>query len=221
MVGLGGPVTLQLTPMFLSCSLVLDPSLTSLYTNRAMCRFNLSDHDGVIADCDVCISLLARDKADDARRRTTIKAHFYKSKSLLELNDTEAACKEASSAYEACRETPDDKSLSMTMTHLLHCKHARWERKEKLRQREALELEAAVTDMLERETEREVYELGADEASSVERSAIEEEGRRRVDAMRDIFERARREDDRTKKMPEWLVDDISFNVMVDPVVVSL
>lgn len=171
-----------------------------------MCRFNLGNNDGAISDCDACI----------ASDPNSIKAHYYKSKALLALGaDLDAACDEALLAYEACR-AADDRSLNMTMTHLLQCRGARWERRERARRREAQELERQVLDLLARDTERDVSEAEGD----VEKGVVAEEGQRRAQAMKDIFERARREDDRERKVPDWLIDDISFNVMIDPVIVS-
>lgn len=184
-------------------SLIKDPTLTSLYTNRAMARLNLTppSYESSISDCDTA---LLHDKS-------SIKAHYYKSKCLLALRDVDTACEEARLAYESCRAS-DDKSLDMTMAHYLQCKTARWEVREKRRKREHADLEREVMGILEAETGREME--GADEGV---RSDIENEGRARLARMKEIFERARKEDDRAREPPEWLVDDISFNVMVDPV----
>lgn len=190
-----------------SRSLVLDPHLASLYTNRAICRFHLANYDGVIADCDACLALDPK----------SVKGHYFKSKALLEQGaDPDAACAAALRAYEACR-ARDDKSLDMTMAHLLRCRHERWGHRERHRRREAADLEREVLDLLRRETDRDVADVA--EGDDVEKSAVREEGDRKIEAMRGIFERARKDDDRKREVPEWLVDDISFNVMVDPVIV--
>jgi STIP1 family protein 1 len=123
----------------------------------------------------------------------SVKAHYFKSKAL------------------------DSKSLQMTMTHLLRCRSERWKRRERARRREAQDLEREVLEMLERARDREVD----DAQGELERTVAREEGDQKMSLMRDIFERARKEDDRKRDVPEWLVDDISFNVMVDPVMVSL
>ena len=190
-----------------ACSLIQDPQLSSLYTNRAMCRFNLRAYDGVIADCDACLAI----------DPDSVKAHYFKSKALLEMGaDLDAACEWALSAYKACQAL-DSKSLQMTMTHLLRCRSERWKRRERARRREAQDLEREVLEMLERARDREVDDAQGD----LERTVAKEEGDKKMSLMRDIFERARKEDDRKRDVPEWLVDDISFNVMVDPVMVSL
>jgi len=184
-------------------ALIQDPQFSSLYTNRAMCRFNLRAYDGVIADCDACLAI----------DPNSVKAHYFKSKALLEMGaDLDAACEWALSAYQACQSL-DSKSLQMTMTHLLRCRSERWKRRERARRREAQDLEREVLEMLERARDREVD----DAQSELERTVAREEGDQKLSRMRDIFESARKEDDRKRDVPEWLIDDISFNVMVDPV----
>ncbi|KAF4126921.1 STIP1-like proteiny and U-box containing protein 1 [Geosmithia morbida] len=184
-----------------SQALVVDPSLTSLYTNRAMCRFNQGNYEGAVTDCDVCIGL------DDR----SIKAHYFKSKSLQALGaDLDAACHHAQRAYEACRAV-DDKSLDMTMAQLLRCRHERWQRREAARRREAQDLEREVLDLLAAQTRRD-----ADEAESdLDRAAIADEGEQKARAMQAIFERARQDADRKRDVPDWLVDDISFNAAIN------
>lgn len=43
---------------------------------------------------------------------------------------------------------------------------------------------------------------------------------RKSTLLSEVFERGRAESDRKRQVPEWAVDDISFCVMVDPVMVS-
>lgn len=190
-----------------NCSLVIDPNLTSLYTNRAICRFNLSQHDGVIADCDTCLAIDPKN----------MKANYFKSKSLMALGDGDAACEHAQRAYDSCRAHNEDKSLNMTMSHLLQCRTERWQRREKARRREAQDLEREVLEMMGRDTERELEGV----EDEMEKSFVREEADKKVQAMKDIFERARKDDDRQREVPEWLIDDISFNVITDPVIVSV
>jgi hypothetical protein len=38
--------------------------------------------------------------------------------------------------------------------------------------------------------------------------------------MRDVFEKARPKEEKRRQVPDWAIDDISFCVMVDPVIVS-
>jgi hypothetical protein len=49
---------------------------------------------------------------------------------------------------------------------------------------------------------------------------VEEEWRGKIERMREVFERARPKEERRRQVPDWAIDDISFCVMVDPVIVS-
>lgn len=186
--------------------LVLDPSLTSLYTNRAMCRFNLGNHDGVVSDCNACI----------AASPSSVKAHYFLSKSLAALGDYETASAEASAAYDVCLSTGEDKSLTMTHDWLLQCRTQRWRSAEKARVREHRDLEAEVLALLARDRDETVSEAGG---GDVDKAIVWEESERKMGHIRDIFERARAVDDKAREVPGWLMDDITFDVMTDPVIV--
>ncbi|CAG9956329.1 unnamed protein product [Clonostachys rosea f. rosea IK726] len=191
-----------------SQALVIDPAMTSLYTNRAMCRFNMKEYNGVIADCDVCLSLDGEN----------IKANYFKSKALAELGDTETANTHAQRAYDICRKTDDRKSLDMTHTWVLNCRSEWWRVRERRRKREAQDLEREVLELLAKDRDETLGSVP--EGDELERKTIWEESEKKAAQLRSIFERARKDDDREREVPPWIVDDISFNVMVDPVITS-
>lgn len=190
----------------LTNSLVLAPDLTSLYTNRAMCRFNLKDYDGVVADCTACIDT----------DPSSVKANYYLSKALSALGDHQTACDKAAEAYELCRHSDSDKSLVMTHDWLLKCKSERWRDAERRRVREHRDLENEVLALLARDRDETVAAAGDDE---MERTAVWEEGESKMAQIREVFERARKDDDKKREVPDWLIDDISFDVMTDPIIV--
>lgn len=173
-----------------------------------MCRFNLKHYDGVVSDCTACIA------ADPV----SVKAHYFLSKALSALGDHDTASERAGLAYDICRTHNDDKSLVMTHDWLLQCRAERWRSLERRRRREAQALEEEVLALLARDRE-EMLPEGATEADEVERREIWEESERKMEQVRGVFERARRADDRAREVPEWLTDDITFDVMTDPVIV--
>jgi STIP1 homology and U-box containing protein 1 len=181
--------------------------MTSLYTNRAMCRFNLKDYDGVVADCTACID------ADPS----SVKANYYLSKALSALGDHQTACAKAIEAYELCRHSDSDKSLVMTHDWLLRCKSERWRDAERRRVREHRDLENEVLALLVKDRDENVAAVAGDD--EMEKTAIREESESKMAQIRDVFERARKEDDKKREVPEWLIDDITFDVMTDPIIV--
>lgn len=180
--------------------------MTNLYTNRAMCRFNLGNHDGVVADCNACI----------AANPLSVKAHYFLSKSLSALGDHETASSEASEAYAVCRSTGDDKSLTMTHDWLLQCRTERWRSAERARVREYKDLEAEVLALLARDRDETVAGAGA---GDVDKAVVWEESEKKMAQIRNVFEKARSDEDKARDVPQWLMDDITFDVMTDPVIV--
>lgn len=143
-----------------------------------------------------------------------MKAHYYRAQASLELSSHESALSDALLAHELCVKN-NDKSLPQVTALVLKCKRAAWEARQKRLPRRTGELEGIVMGLLEREREREVGGL-----EGVERGEVEGEWEGRMGLMREVFERAREGGERRKEVPSWAVDDISFEIMVDPVMVS-
>lgn len=188
-------------------SLIADPNNSALYTNRAMARLKLSRWDDVIADCHDCLRL-----APD-----NLKAHYWLSQAHLALHAYDDALEHARKAHDLCVKTMD-RSLATITAHVLKCKKERWDDMEKRRIRETSGLENEVIELLQRERDQAVRDaMDLDEGG---RKEIEDEWDKKIEAMRDVFERARTGKEKRRKVPDWAIDDISFEVMVDPVIVS-
>jgi STIP1 family protein 1 len=170
-----------------------------------MARLKMSLWDSVITDCHQCLEL-----APD-----NMKAHYYLSQAHLALRDYNDALDHAKRAHELCISS-GDKSLAAITAQVLKCKKERWEDLDRRRRREGAELESEVLAMMERERDEALQES----ASDVERREVEDEWQRKMGHMRIIFEKARSAEDKRRTVPDWAIDDISFCVMVDPVIVS-
>ncbi|KAI1815833.1 U-box-domain-containing protein [Poronia punctata] len=185
------------------CIIIADDAEPTLYTNRAMARIKLQQYDSAIWDCQICIKLGG----------ANMKAHFIQSQCLLALQDYDGALENALKAHRLGAEA-NDKSLTSLTNQVLRCKKERWEDKEKKRSREAQEIEGEVSALMERERDA-LYSACDDE---LERSQIKEEWDQKMESLRVIFEKARAESEKKREVPEWAIDDISFGIMVDPVV---
>lgn len=194
--------------MTLPCrSLIVDPNNPALYTNRAMARLKLAQWDSAIADCTECLK----------RAPDSMKAHYSLSQAHLALHAYDDAVEHALTAHRLCAAALD-KSLTTITAHVLRCKKERWDDREKRRVREDADLELEVLGLLEKERLAAAKEVGdLDEGS---RREIEDEWRAKIERMRDVFEKARPTKQKRREVPDWAIDDISFCVMVDPVVVS-
>ncbi|OAA66798.1 U-box domain-containing protein [Niveomyces insectorum RCEF 264] len=184
-------------------AIIADSKNAALYTNRALVRLKLEMWDSVVNDCKACLDL-----APD-----NMKAHYYLSQAELSLKDYEAALAHGKRAQELCIQT-EDKSITNITNHILACKKARWEDKEKRRVREGGQLETEVVALMERERDE---ALNAAE-SDADRHELAEEWARKLQQLRDTFERSRSASEKKRRVPEWAVDDITFGIMVDPVI---
>ena len=188
-------------------SLIVDPNNPALYTNRAMTRLKLSQWDNAIADCSECLRL-----APDS-----MKAHYSLSQAHLALHAYDDALDHALKAHALCVKATD-KSLATITNHVLKCKKDRWDDLEKRRIRETSDLENEMIEMLERERDEAVRDAADQDEGG--RREIAEEWERKIERMREVFEEARPKEEKRRVVPDWAIDDISFCVMVDPVIVS-
>lgn len=148
-----------------------------------------------------------------------MKAHYYLSQAQLCIGDHESALSSAQHAHAICA-AHNDKSLIAVTNAVLRAKKARWDHAEKLRVREEADLERDVLRLLRRECEEDVAAAVA-QADDMEVQVVTEEASRKEERVRRVFERARRKAEERREVPDWAVDDISFGIMVDPVIVSL
>ncbi|KAH6634884.1 hypothetical protein B0J18DRAFT_406482 [Chaetomium sp. MPI-SDFR-AT-0129] len=192
-----------------SQALIADPSNPALYTNRAMARLKLSQWDSAVADCTACLALAP----------SNIKAHYSLSQAHLALRAYDDAVTHALEAH-ALSAKAADKSLGTITAHVLKCKKERWDDAEKRRVREVSALEREVMELLRREREVAVREAGGDGigGDALQRE-VDEEWEDKMLKMREVFEKARPvEEQKRREVPDWAIDDISFGVMVDPVI---
>lgn len=173
-----------------------------------MARLKMSLWQGVIDDCNACLSL--------TNNENNMKANYYLSQAHLPLKNYDEALQHALKAHEICVQT-NDKSLTAVTSQVLRCKKERWEDLERKRKRETSDLEAEILDLMERERDSTLSDpsYASDEASQNE---IRAEWEHKADLMRRIFDKARSAEERRRKVPDWAIDDISFNIMVDPVI---
>ena len=171
-----------------------------------MARLKLEMWESAIADCNECLKLSA-DK--------NMKAHYILSQAQEKLGDYEAAVQSALSAHKLCVES-NDRSLTNITTQILTCKQKRWEEREKRRVREGQELERETLALMQRERDEMLRSCESD----IDRRIVQEDWDHKMEMLRSTFEKSRSAAERKREVPDWAIDDISFCVMVDPVIVS-
>ncbi|ROV93206.1 hypothetical protein VMCG_08754 [Cytospora schulzeri] len=191
-----------------SQAIIADPKDPRLYTNRAMARVKLQRWEDAVSDCQACLSLSP----------DNMKALFQMAQAQVELRDYDDALENALRAHGIAART-EDKSLSAVTQLVLRCKKERWDDRERARLRQGSELEREVLELLAREAERAVAECGdGADGDEAERRDVQAEWDAKLAAMRATFERARGEQGKRRAVPDWAIDDITFGIMVDPVI---
>lgn len=170
-----------------------------------MARLKLGHWESVITDCQTCLGLAPQN----------MKAHYYLAQAQLSIGDFDSALTNALAAHKICA-TTNDKSLGAITNIVLRCKKDRWDDKEKKRLRQERELEEEMLAMLVRDRD----DMLAAESDETERKIIEEEANEKMQTLSKVFENARTQSLKRREVPDWAIDDISFAIMVDPVVVS-
>lgn len=187
-----------------SKAIIADDSNPALYTNRAMARLKLELWDSAISDCNMCLKL-SHDK--------NMKAYYILSQAQIKLGDYDSSLQSALSAHQLCAET-NDRSLPNVTAQVLLCKQKRWEEREKRRIRQGQELERETIALLEHERD----EILKSCVSEIDQETVQEEWEQKIEQLKSTFERARPEAEKRRAVPDWAIDDISFCIMVDPVI---
>ncbi|KAL3417074.1 U-box domain-containing protein [Phlyctema vagabunda] len=186
-----------------------DQSNPQLYTNRSLASLKLQHFDLVIADC-----LSALDLAPE--QGTSLKAYYGLAQAQISVGHPAEALQSALKAHEFCVKEigvggKGASSIGPITELVLRCKKEKWEMREKEREARKGGLLAELVGGLEREMES---RIARGENSEIAKAQIGQ----KIEDLRKTFEDAGEAETRRKEVPDWCVDDISFAVMVDPVV---
>ncbi|KAL8897105.1 MAG: hypothetical protein Q9207_007379 [Kuettlingeria erythrocarpa] len=204
-----------------------DPSNPKLFTNRAMTRIRLHSWDACIDDCLHSISLLS----------TNMKAYYYLAQAQLALHHPNEALSSALTAYDLCLNSGTwNPSTSHVSQLVLQAKKEKWEGKERerIRRRSDLlrELENGLAAMQKSELENWKVkwsehmdidrEYGSGREGTIgaqeEKAEILDTSRRKLEELRSAFALSDPQNLQPREVPDYMIDNISFCVMHDPVV---
>ena len=170
-----------------------------------MARLKLGMWDSAIADCEDCLRL----------QGDNMKANYYLTQAHLELHNYEEALHYARCAHKLCVQT-NDRSMPQATALVLRCKKERWDALEKKRERAGRQLEEDLLALLKHEYDEQAASCQTD----VERREVEGEYKAKVEQTEQVFNTAREKKDQRRVVPDWAIDEISFAIFVDPVMVS-
>jgi STIP1 family protein 1 len=184
-----------------------------------MSLLKLSLWDSVITDALHAISLSP----------TSMKAYYYLAQAEISLNRTSDALISSKRAHMLCvadiesgvGKNPQG-SLGPITDLVLRCKKEDWERRERERLRGQNGLLDELVGDLRAKMEREIADVRGSGAGDGEVSEVEREYEGKIELLRRTFEAAAAAGsvEKRRKVPDWVLDDITFGVMLDPVVVS-
>lgn len=170
-----------------------------------MARLKLGLWDSAISDCENCLQL-----QDD-----NMKANYYLTQAHLELRNYDAALHYALCAHKLCVQT-NDRSMPQATALVLRCKKERWDAMEKKREREGRQLEEDILALLKQDCDEQVATC----PNAAERREIEKEYKAKMEQTEKVFNTAREKEGQRRVVPDWAIDEISFAIFVDPVMVS-
>lgn len=189
-----------------------------------MTLLKLRQYEDVVSDCQESLRLLSQN----------MKAYYYMAEAQLELGQKAEGLKSALAAYELCSTISDRgwaKSLPNVVALVLRAKKESWEVKEnarlggrarllkevlrglsKLRDEEITDVEALRTD----------NEIGETESSEQIEEA-NQQYEKNVIAAKQVWDKAAlgEKSEKRREVPDWAIDNITFAVMHDPVMVGL
>jgi STIP1 family protein 1 len=173
-------------------------------------------HEGLLLPGYVKVALLERHPA-----------HPPAAQAQLSINHPNEALSSALMAYELCTTSAQQTSNAATICALvLKCKKAKWDIRERERIRRRHDLLSNLEHLLETEFKKDTDEIEARiETGDVSRSDGQEEKverkadfEKKRDDLRTAFAISDPEHHQKREVPDHLLDQISFEVMVDPVV---
>jgi STIP1 family protein 1 len=164
-----------------------------------------------------------------------MKAYYFLAQAQIALHYSAAAVKSAKEAHRLCVEEVHNggkgaSSIGPITELVLRCKKEDWEGREIERLQRQTGLTEELECLLQKERKARAEELDDKAAMGhleeaelkVEMVMLEDEFQRKADDVRKMAVAAGIASEEAKKriVPDWCLDDITFSVMVDPVVVS-
>ncbi|KAI9729761.1 MAG: hypothetical protein M1834_006712 [Cirrosporium novae-zelandiae] len=199
---------------YYSLAIQKNSSNDKFFTNRAFTRVKLQAWEGCMDDCIKAIDL----------NQSSLKAYFYLAQAQLGLHRPNEALSSAMRAYELSL-AQHDSSMGNVVQIVLEAKKQKWESRERdrIRRQNAMLRELSegletirATHIAETHRRHALGELSPLETSE-ELTEIDEITRQKIEELEHVFAIAS-PDLEKREVPDWMIDDISFQVMLDPVI---
>lgn len=154
-----------------------------------------------------------------------MKAYYYLAQALLELRHTEEALDVAKQAYSICLETKDSSSEVLSQ-FILRAKQKQWQHRETARLHELNDTLGFLEDLLAQRLQKDLEDLewrySKNEigltGKNEERANLEKEADERKRLLRERFTDPQKPETAERIVPDYLIDNITFEIMHDPVI---
>lgn len=188
-------------------AIILDPTNSLVFGNRALCYVNTEQWEHAERDGERAIML----------NPSMFKAHYYIGQALMGQGRYNEAARPLRRAYDLALEQKSP-SLQAICESILRAKRESWERQERRRVREQGQMLMEVQQLLLDQRDRRIEQVRrqAPDAATDEIEAIVFDTNTKVRELQIVFEQAD-EKYRVRHVPEYVIDPISFSVMIDPV----
>jgi STIP1 family protein 1 len=144
-----------------------------------------------------------------------VKAFTYLGQAYLQLNNPVKSFEASQRAYTLAIEQRS-RSISIIAATCLDAKKADWEQKEKVRIQRESTLLRETCSLLMHNAEQMAWDLPSGEAQK-----LRTEAGKKCRELEDVFGKSEAERLGRREVPEWLIDNITFGIMWDPVVVCV
>ncbi|KAI5302153.1 hypothetical protein KEM56_000978 [Ascosphaera pollenicola] len=192
----------------------------SFYSNRSLCRLKLQYFVGAEEDARRTLDLLAPKNSPQR-----IKSQYVLAQALIGQNRAQEAYEVALPAYHQAIELKNSNAEPLSRV-ILEAKKGIWQVKETARLREENETLQGIEAMLENETTRQLAELqtsyDAGECGRIafleDQDALRRELKQKIETVRQVFADAKGGRLCERVVPDYLIDQITFEIMHDPVI---
>ncbi|KAL8730176.1 MAG: hypothetical protein Q9166_004259 [cf. Caloplaca sp. 2 TL-2023] len=181
-----------------------------------MARIKLQSWDDCIDDCLRSIELDS----------SNMKGYYYLAQAQLALKHPHEALSSALTAYHECLKTSNSSTRNVSQL-VLQAKKEKWEAKERERIRRRSNLLKELEDDLQSSKRAELDHVdgmfqGRENSTDAreEREQIEDTWRKKVEELRTVFALADPVNLQKMEVPDYMIDNISFCVMHDPVITN-
>ncbi|KAG4025295.1 hypothetical protein MFRU_061g00140 [Monilinia fructicola] len=219
---------------FYSKAISLDPLNPILHTNHSKALLKLARYPEAIASSQSAIAVNASSPVNGV----SMKAHYNIAQAYHALREYENALRAVESAREFCvRDMPvggkglvgSGKSLPSILDLGLRCRKEGWEAREERRMKERSGLVGEVVELMRREGVRRGDRVrrdgvggdqdGGEDHVDIDHDEASGDWERKIEEVERVFRlvETQGKEGRRREMPDWAIDGISFNVMIDPV----